>query len=60
MAAKECEEGGGAGEDYLSTLTVRARRRTHRPNRTMTLIHQKMNWGKEEKTGRMRIRRRRP
>ena len=57
MAAKEPEEGGGAGGDYLSTFTFRAIRGNRRPNRTMNRIQQKMNGGKEEKTGRIQIRR---
>ena len=59
MVTKDRKEGGGAGGEYLSTSTVRAMRRTLRPNCMMTSICQNTNGGKEEKTGGVRIRRKR-
>ena len=56
MDAKEREEGGGAGGDYISNSTVKARRRTRCTNWKMTWINQKMNGEKEDKTRRMKIR----
>ena len=43
MVAKEGEEGGRAGGEYLYIPIVRARRRTRRPNQTMNRFHQKTN-----------------
>ena len=51
MAAKEREEGGGSGGDYISTSTLRSRKSTHRLNQRMTWICQRINGGKEENTG---------
>ena len=46
MAPKERKGGGGDVVDYLSTLSVGARRNTLRLNRIMCLICQKINGGK--------------